>query len=120
VKALADAQAAGMPEMGAPQQPQEYEPPPELQDHKIIAEIEKLLASARQSDAQAYKLQREAELAPQKMAMEAQNAAADRHIAQQNAVQDRHLAQKNADADRKVTQQQFKQKAQEKKRAAAV
>lgn len=81
-KALADAQVAPMAAMGQPGQPQqiEYEPPPQLQDEHLIAQIEDLLASARNKDAQAYKTTREAELAPQKIALEARDRAADRDM----------------------------------------
>lgn len=63
---------------GQPMQPEGYEPPPELQDQHLIAQIEDLLASARSKDAQAYKTTREAELAPQKMMQEARDREADR------------------------------------------
>lgn len=61
---MAKAQEAGMPDQ--PQQPQqgEYEPPPELQNAKIVAEIEKLLSEARKSDATTEKTQMETSLAP--------------------------------------------------------
>ncbi|HQR14169.1 MAG TPA: hypothetical protein PLZ37_06370 [Nitrospira sp.] len=61
---MAKAQEAGMPDQ--PQQPQqgEYEPPAELQNAKIVAEIEKLLSEARKSDATTEKTQMETSLAP--------------------------------------------------------
>lgn len=108
-KAMADAQAAPMAAMqnGQPMQPEGYEPPPELQDSKVIAEIEKLLASARQADAQAYKITREADLAPQQMMIDAHDRAQQRAFGQQNAA-----------ADRDIKAQQFKAAA--KKPAAGV
>lgn len=81
-KAQAEAQVAPVAAMqnGQPVQAEGYEAPPQLQNEKIIAEIEKLLASARQADAQAYKITREADLAPQKLALEANDRAADRDM----------------------------------------
>jgi hypothetical protein len=79
----AKAQEALTPDIQAPGQPQqvEYEPPPELQDQKLVAEIRKLLAGAAQSEAAAYKATREADLAPAKFAQEAWDKAEDRRIA---------------------------------------
>lgn len=91
VKAMADAGAAGQPDAPQMMQPEGYEPPPELQDSKVIAEVEKLLATARQADAQAYKITREADLAPQKMAMDQQDRERDRMLNQQNAVAERDM-----------------------------
>jgi hypothetical protein len=80
-KALVEAQVAPMQGMEqAPMQPEGYEPPPELQNSKVIAEIEKLLASAQQANAQAFKTTREAELAPQLAAQEARDRAEDRKM----------------------------------------
>lgn len=78
VKAMAEAGVAGIPDQ--PGQPQGYEPPPDLQNQKMIAEIEKLLASAKQANAQAYKTQREADLAPALAAQDARDRAADREM----------------------------------------
>jgi hypothetical protein len=102
VKALADAGAAGQPDAPQMVQPEGYEPPPELQNQKVIAEIEKLLAGARQSDAQAYKLTREADLAPQKAAQEAHDRAQDRAASQQNAAADRDMKAKQFKAAAKA------------------
>lgn len=80
VKALADAGAAQQGEAPQVVQPEGYEPPPELQDRKVIAEIEKLLAAAAKDRAGAYKTEREADLAPQIAAQEAQDRAQDRQM----------------------------------------
>lgn len=72
---LAKAHEAGMPDQAQqPQQPQqgEYEPPPELQNAKIVAEIEKLLSEARKSDATTAKTNMETSLAPMQAAHSAQ------------------------------------------------
>lgn len=65
---VAKAHKEGMPEQGSPQQPQEYEPPPELQNAKLVAEIEKLLSDKRKNDAAAQKTETEAMLAPMQAA----------------------------------------------------
>ena len=92
---LAKAHEAGMPDQAQqPQQPQqgEYEPPPELQNAKIVAEIEKLLSEARKSDATTAKTEMETSLAPMQAAHQAsmdrdnfrqgiQDRAADRKLA---------------------------------------
>lgn len=83
VKALADAGAAGQPDAPQMVQPEGYEPPPELQDRKVIAEIEKLLSAAAKDRAGAYKTTREAELAPQIAAQEARDRAEDRKMRSQ-------------------------------------
>ena len=83
---IAKAREAGMPDQVQPQQPQEYQPPPELQNAKMVAEIEKLLASAAQGRAAANKSQREAELAPVKMVQDAADRAEDRKMAARKAV----------------------------------
>lgn len=83
---MAKAREAGMPDQAAPQQPQDYQPSPELQDAKIVAEIEKLLASAGKEKAAAYKAQREADMAPVKMAQDAADRAEDRKIAARKPV----------------------------------
>lgn len=61
---MAKAQEAGMPDQSQQPQQGEYEPPPELQNAKIVAEIEKLLSEARKSDATTEKTQMETSLAP--------------------------------------------------------
>lgn len=83
---IAKAREAGMPDQVQPQQPQEYQPPPELQNAKMVAEIEKLLASAAQGRAAANKSQREAELAPVKMVQDAADRAEDRKMAARKPV----------------------------------
>jgi len=114
-KAMSEAQVAPLEAMmngQTPMQPGEYEPPPELQDAQVVAEIEEKYASRDLKLAQAGKAQAEAALAPQKMMMEAANAEADRRLNAQNAAADRQFQARNADADRKVTLQQAKQKSQ--------
>ena len=113
-KAMSEAQVAPLEAMmnGQPVLPGEYEPPPELQDAQVVAEIEEKYASRDLKLAQAGKAQAEAALAPQKMMMEAANAEADRRLNAQNAAADRQFQARNADADRKVTLQQAKQKSQ--------
>jgi hypothetical protein len=106
-KAMSEAQVAPIEAMmngQAPMQPGEYEPPPELQDAQVMAEIEETYASRDLKLAQAGKAQAEAALAPQKMMMEAANAQADREL---NA--------RNAAADRKAAQQQAKMRSQVRK-----
>ena len=61
---LAKAHEAGMPDQAQQPQQGEYEPPPELQNAKIVAEIEKLLSEARKSDATTEKTHMETSLAP--------------------------------------------------------
>ena len=89
---MAKAHEAGMPDQQAPQQQGEYEPPPELQNAKIVAEIEKLLSEARKSDATTAKTEMETSLAPMQAAHQAsmdrdnfrqgiQDRAADRKMA---------------------------------------
>jgi len=112
-KALAEAQVAPMEAMmdgqGQPI-PQEYEPPPELQDAREMAEIEEKRASAVLKYAQADKAQVETQLAPAQLAADQQNAQADRQQAQQQATADRQVNQRNADADRKVAMKKATQK----------
>jgi hypothetical protein len=114
-KAMSEAQVAPLEAMmngQAPMQPGEYEPPPELQDAQVMAEIEETYASRDLKLAQAGKAQAEAALAPQKMMMEAANAQADRELNARNAAADRQFQAKNADADRKASAQQAKMKTQ--------
>jgi hypothetical protein len=103
VKALTDAQVAPMQAMmdgqGAPMQPQEYEPPPHIQDAREMAEIEEKHASATLKYAQADKATVETRLAPAQLAAD-----------QANAAQDRAIAVRNADADRKVAMKKAMQK----------
>ena len=76
------------------QQPQQgqYEAPAELQNAKIVAEIEKLLSEARKSDATTAKTEMETSLAPMQAAHQVsmdrdnfrqgvQDRAADRKLA---------------------------------------
>ena len=65
---MAKAHEAGMPDQAAPQQQGEYEAPPELQNAKLVAEIEKLLSDARKNDAATHKAETEAMLAPMQAA----------------------------------------------------
>jgi hypothetical protein len=65
---MARAQDLGTPEM--PTQ-QKYQPPPELQDAKLISDIDSSQAKAEQSRAAAFKTQREADLAPYKLIADA-------------------------------------------------
>lgn len=98
-KAMSEAQVAPFEAMmngQAPMQPGEYEPPPDLQDAQVMAEIEETYASRDLKLAQAGKAQAEAALAPQKMMMEAANAQADRELNAQNAAADRNAAQQKA------------------------
>lgn len=70
---MARAQDIGTPDMPSPQS---YEPPPELQDAKMMADIDSSQAKAEQSRAAAFKTQREAGLAPFKLIQDAQKQAA--------------------------------------------
>jgi hypothetical protein len=114
VKAMAEAEVAPLEAMmsgqGGTVQPQDYEPPPEIQDAQAIAEIEETRASATLKYAQAGKAQVETQLAPAQLAAEQQNAEADRQMAHQQATEDRKVAQRNADADRKVAMKKATQK----------
>lgn len=68
---MAKAHEAGMPDQVSPQQHGEYEAPPELQNAKLVAEIEKLLSEARKSDATTAKTHMETSLAPMQAAHQA-------------------------------------------------
>lgn len=74
----AKAVQAMQPEMGAPQKPEKFELPPELQAAESMANIRDKHASADQKDAQAYKITTEARLAPMRLAQEAHDKARDR------------------------------------------
>jgi hypothetical protein len=106
VKALTDAQVAPMAAMmdgqGQPMPTGEYEPPPELQDAREMAEIEEKRASATLKYAQAGKAQVETQLAPAQLAADQENAEADREINQRNADADRKVAMKKATQKPKV------------------
>lgn len=70
-------------EAGAPQSApidNGYEPPADLQNMKLAAEIEATAAKTQHTRAQAYKTEQEAILAPEKLRMDAVNAAADRDM----------------------------------------
>lgn len=77
------ARSEGMPQPGAPQQPAEFELPPELQIGQAYADIQETQASALQKRMAAMKLQTEAQLAPQEVALEAIQRNADRTSRQQ-------------------------------------
>ena len=61
---IAKAHEAGMPDQAQQPQQGQYEAPAELQNAKIVAEIEKLLSEARKSDATTAKTHMETSLAP--------------------------------------------------------
>jgi hypothetical protein len=91
VKTMVEAQTTPMQMMidgqPGPMQPQEYEPPPELQDAKMLSEVEANAAKAQHSRAQAFKTTQEGMLAPQQMQLDHENAAEDRKIAAAQAKQ---------------------------------
>lgn len=72
---------AGQGPPTAPQQPQPFELPPEIQVHKALAETDAINAKAEQSRAQAFKTEQDARLAPIAHAQQAFDAKADRDIA---------------------------------------
>lgn len=89
---IAKAHEAGMPDQTQQSQQDQYEAPAELQNAKIVAEIEKLLAGAHDSRAKAAKTEMETSLAPMQAAHQAsmdrdnfrqgiQDRAADRKMA---------------------------------------
>ncbi len=89
---IAKAHEAGMPDQTQQAQQDQYEAPAELQNAKIVAEIEKLLAGAHDSRAKAAKTEMETSLAPMQAAHQAsmdrdnfrqgiQDRAADRKLA---------------------------------------
>lgn len=89
---IAKAHEAGMPDQAQQPQQGQYEAPAELQNAKIVAEIEKLLSEARKSDATTAKTEMETSLAPMQAAHQAsmdrdnfrqgvQDRAADRKLA---------------------------------------
>jgi hypothetical protein len=96
IKALADANASQMPEMGQPMQPQPAEVPIELQAMETAARTKDVLAAADLKRAQTAKAGVEAAMAPHKMMME-----------HRNAEMDRMQAFHNADADRKIKAKQM-------------
>ncbi|MBP9805805.1 MAG: hypothetical protein KBE22_12995 [Candidatus Accumulibacter sp.] len=89
---IAKAHEAGMPDQAQQPQQGQYEAPAELQNAKIVAEIEKLLSEARKSDATTAKTEMETSLAPMQAAHQVsmdrdnfrqgvQDRAADRKLA---------------------------------------
>jgi len=89
---IAKAHEAGMPDQTQQAQQDQYEAPAELQNAKIVAEIEKLLSEARKSDATTAKTEMETSLAPMQAAHQVsmdrdnfrqgvQDRAADRKLA---------------------------------------
>lgn len=84
VKTLVEAHAG--PEQ-APQQPQEFQLPPELQMGQAMAEINATNAKADHTRAQALKTQQDATLAPMQFAHEVHAAERDREIAKKQASQ---------------------------------
>lgn len=88
---LASAQEKGMPDQAAPQQPQEYELPPELQNAQAIADINETNASADQKRAQAEHARSQAALAPLEMMASHAQQSADRD---QRAEQARQAAKR--------------------------
>jgi hypothetical protein len=139
VKTYIEAQVAPMEAMngeGINVQPQDYEPPPEIQDAQAIADIELTQAKTESERAKAFKTSQEGALAPQQLAADMHNAEADRHVnvhnaqadRQQDAQQasadrnfqarqssaDRRQNDRNADADRKASIQQAKMKSKPK------
>jgi hypothetical protein len=104
-KAMVDAQVAPMAAMmdgqGQPMPMGEYEPPPELQDAREMAEIEEKRASATLKYAQAGKAQVETQLAPAQLQADQQNAAADRASNERQANADRAVNVRQSEADRK-------------------
>jgi hypothetical protein len=78
IKAMADAQ---QPPEQPQMQPQDYQPPPELQNAKLMAEIDATAAKADHSRAQAFKTEQDARLAPMIAEQSAYDAQADRDLA---------------------------------------
>jgi hypothetical protein len=77
---------------GQPQQPGEYQLPPELQNMQAAADIAETHASTQHKQAQAFKTNQEAALAPQSMALDFVSAAADRAESTRAADEDRKIA----------------------------
>jgi hypothetical protein len=75
---MAKARESGMPDMGAPQQPAEYELPPEIQNAQAIADINETNASAEHKRAQAAHITTQTALAPLDMMASHAQQAADR------------------------------------------
>lgn len=92
-KTLIEARIAPIQGMeGPPPVNTEYQLPPEIQNAQAMAELMEKHASARQKDAQAYKLQRDADMAPHKMMQDAQDRAADRDMRMKQAASPRAAA----------------------------
>lgn len=79
----AKAQEAGMPDMGSPQPPAQFELPPDIQIEEALAGIEDTRASAQQKRAVAGKTIQDTRLQPFEMAQDANERAADRQARQQ-------------------------------------
>lgn len=79
VKTMMEAQQGPPP--AAPQQPQPFELPPEMQMHKALAETDALSAKADHTRAQAFATEQDARLAPMQHAQQAFDAQADRDMA---------------------------------------
>jgi hypothetical protein len=73
---IAKAQEAGMPEQGAPMQPQEFEVPPEIQVHKALADIGLVEANTLKAQADTRNKQVMTALAPAKADHDAQMSEA--------------------------------------------
>jgi hypothetical protein len=104
IKALADANAAQMPDMGG-MQPQPAEVPVEVQTIETMARAGDLAAAAELKRVQAGKAQMETQLMPAKMRMEARNAEMDRMHAAHNAEADRAMQAKAMKARPRAGQQ---------------
>lgn len=74
---MANAQVAGMPDAQAPQKPEKYELPPELQNAQALAELADTQAATKQKNAAAFKTTVEASLAPAKAEHETSLARAN-------------------------------------------
>lgn len=85
-KTLVEAHMAPGQMQGQPQEPQQFELPPDVQIRKAMAETDALQAKAGHTRAQAVKTAQEAALAPHEFAHQVRSAEADR-AAQQRAKQ---------------------------------
>jgi hypothetical protein len=85
---------------GQPQQPVEYQLPPELQNAQAMADIQETQASTQHKQAQAFKTHQEAALKPQEMALDFVSAEVDRADARRAGDEDRKIAAKKTQAQR--------------------
>jgi hypothetical protein len=92
VKKLADARAAGMPDMAAPQQPQECQLSPETQDARVWADIRSKEAGAEDKLVQADRTRVDAALAPQQTEHQARMDAANFQQRIRDREEDRKVA----------------------------